>query len=751
MIIKIFPHKAEIFFAIFCSILFTFENWALGPYSFMYGYGSSLETIPAHLAILKNSNLFSSFTPALAGGIDRFAFWGNSDPLNWETFLLLNFPIWLANGLHRFIQYFIAIFFTIQLCKSQLGMSSNQGKLCGVLFACFSYFTFGDMLALPGLPLFLCLIEYVRNSHSKFWIPIGIGLGYSSFTTFLHTDPYLFVFTFLWIILVKQENSLEFYFKICSVFIGLTIGDLPQLIASISNASISHRSNFDPETINFTFDGLLYRQLRFDYFNQDPVTKFFTWVMPLPLLFSGASTILFFRLKNKIFSTFGLLFIKIFFIYFLLSQRWLFILIQNFIGEWIPPIKGIFMGRFFDFPASFLIACQLTLLISMSIQYLSLKKLKLLLAGTYTLTAAFILLMWIEPKLFLFYRNGVDSWGQKNYEISFLNTLKNSNTEPFRVASVLPLQPSYAYAQGLETVDGWANIYPKVYREYWLQILKPLFLNIPESRKIFDPATGKPQDHYIFLGADLIHPYLGALPEESGNQMLVDGFDIDKRFNLKLLGLLNVKYILSEFPLKSNEITLIHAPPHPSHKVYSRDWATGFLSPISKPIASNILQEISNGYLDLLKSIDIKSRGKDIYVYQLNSFVSRFHFAKSIILENSSLGVLNRLSNSNMESLKEHVVLNKDDATFHFQQQKLELGKIISSKLTADKIEIEIESAGDSFLVIGYTWSPYWVASIDGIEQKIIRANYAQLGLPLSKGRHNVVLRFNSFSSKFPK
>ena len=76
---------------------------------------------------------------------------------------------------------------------------------------------------------------------------------------------------------------------------------------------------------------------------------------------------------------------------------------------------------------------------------------------------------------------------------------------------------------------------------------------------------------------------------------------------------------------------------------------------------------------------------------------------------------------------------------------------IINNTLKLDKIEIEIESAGDSFLVIGYTWSPYWVASIDGIEQKIIRANYAQLGLPLSKGRHNVVLRFNSFSSKFPK
>src|SRR5258708_35208514 len=86
---------------------------------------------------------------------------------------------------------------------------------------------------------------------------------------------------------------------------------------------------------------------------------------------------------------------------------------------------------------------------------------------------------------------------------------------------------------------------------------------LPVVRNMFDPAVGRPQDHYIFLGGDLIYPGIGALPGEDPKQEITTGFDIDRRFNLDILRLLNVHYLLSEYALSGSGISLVHAPAHP--------------------------------------------------------------------------------------------------------------------------------------------------------------------------------------------
>lgn len=96
-------------FALLGASLFSVESWALGPLSWIYGYGAGLETIPAHLALVRDGRNFSLWAPFVAGGVDRLSFWGNADPLNIEPLLFWLFPVWLANGLHRFLQYFVAI------------------------------------------------------------------------------------------------------------------------------------------------------------------------------------------------------------------------------------------------------------------------------------------------------------------------------------------------------------------------------------------------------------------------------------------------------------------------------------------------------------------------------------------------------------------------------------------------------------------------------------------------------------------
>ena len=316
-------------------------------------------------------------------------------------------------------------------------------------------------------------------------------------------------------------------------------------------------------------------------------------------------------------------------------------------------------------------------------------------------------------------------------------------TEPFRVASVLPLQPGYAYAQGFETVDGWANLYPKVYREYWLRVLEPLFKNVPGSKQIFNPDTGRPQDHYIFLGADLIHPDFGALPGEVPSVALNEGFDVEQRFNLRLLGLLNVKYLLSELPLKGQGIKLVHAPATPPKIARSRDWATGWVSdPPSKPHGKDRLEKIKNTFADLRDTIRLKSQGKDVYIYSVDSFVPRFRFIEELRIEKGGREVLDVMSAQTGDEIKR--IAYADASVFpDSQSRRFGVGSARISALRSSEVALALDAPQGGFLAIGVTWSPYWRAEIDGRQVKVARINHAQMGVEVEAGSQSILLRYS--------
>jgi len=104
----------------------------------MYGYGAGLETIPTHLALSMEGRNLSSWTAFIVGGVDRLSFWGNADPFNIEPALIALLPAWAANGLHRFLQYFIAIYFTARVAEEQLGLDGRWAGVAGLLHGCFA-------------------------------------------------------------------------------------------------------------------------------------------------------------------------------------------------------------------------------------------------------------------------------------------------------------------------------------------------------------------------------------------------------------------------------------------------------------------------------------------------------------------------------------------------------------------------------------------------------------------------------------
>lgn len=713
------------------------EYVALGPFSWMYGYGGALETIPVHLGLAKSGSTFSLWAPFAACGLDRLSFWGNADPLNLEPLLFSTLPTWLANGLHVFLQRFIAIYFTARVCEEQLGIGQRWSALAGMLHGCFSYFTVGEMMAFPGVPLLLWGLYRIHHGcRLTFWALLA-GAGFSVFTSFTQSVPYLAVFAFAWFTLVVQERSPRFYAVMALFFLGLGIVDSPQMFAVLYNAPFSQRTGYPAEDVNLSFSGLFYYQMHFDFFDQDKLLRAIAIYIP-PAVLGVATVVAWWHRTERLECA---LFLRIAVLYTVLSLKFVFTLVQRAVAQTLPWVNGIYMGRFHSLPAAFMIA--VTLVMGLLVMAPSLNRTRAWLHVSTGVIGGLVLFLLIWPKISLFYPLLIDSWGEKNFQVKALDELRRSDQDLFRVASVLDLQPAYAYGQGLETADGWANLYPRVYRELWLRVLDPLFTNLPRNRDIFDPPGGRPQDHYIFLGTGLLVPGIGLMSGEDPTKALVEGFDIEQRFNLHLLSLLNVKYLLSEYPLKAQGLRLVHAPSPPPSMLQSRDYATGLVnSPRSGHTGGTVWQHAQQVVKDLREAIERKRRGKDIYIYENSGWLPRYRFVTRVRVLQSSNYVLDELSRMTSDDLRETALIEASDADQIGKLVSLSPGTVKVERYTPDEIQLSIENPGNGFLVIANTWNPFWQAEVNGQERALMRTNHAQFGLPTKPGERYVWLRY---------
>ena len=718
---------------------FSFESWAFGPDSWMYAYGGGLETVPTHLALGFGDRLFSPWAPFVAGGLDRYAFWGNADPISWESLLIATLPTWLAVGLHRYLQYWIAIYFAARVADDQLRLGTRASLAAGLLYASLSYFTFGEMLALPALPLFLVLLGRALRWPIAPASALLVGLLFSTCTTFTHSVPYFACTAGLWMVAVLRERSLRAIGVLGGLVLGLALGDAPQALAAIAQAPLAHRAAYPPEPLSLGLDGVFYRALRFDYFNQDPFAKVLTWTLPLPAL-SAAALGLAVRLRGGVASSEERTFLRLYGVYFLLSQRWLFIGLQHAVGAVLPWVHSIYMGRFFDVPASLLIALQIAALVAVARLRLARHPQILRIGGV--AVACLIAVLLVRPKVFLFYRIGADGYGEASYAVPALEAIARAEREPFRVASVLPLQPAYAYGQGLETADGWANLYPRYYREYWLRVIAPLLRELPAAKAIFDPDTGRPQDHYIFLGADLVHPTTGRLPGEDVAAASRDGFDVSDRFDLALLGRLNVKYLLSELPLRGDSISLVHAPDRATVSGISRDWATGLRSP---PLASSghgVIEKLHGAWRDWRAGVIRRRAGKDVFVYRLSDFVPRFRFVAELRAYANDRAALDALCQLTSDERSEVAVIGADRPEAFRSGRYAADASVVVADLRASELHLDVSAPTEALLVASVTWSSYWRAEVDGAPMPIARVDHTQIGVRVPAGARRVTLRY---------
>jgi uncharacterized membrane protein YfhO len=69
-------------------------------------------------------------------------------------------------------------------------------------------------------------------------------------------------------------------------------------------------------------------------------------------------------------------------------------------------------------------------------------------------------------------------------------------------------------------------------------------------------------------------------------------------------------------------------------------------------------------------------------------------------------------------------------------------GSVTIERFHDDEIELETQANNNAFLVVSDVDYPGWTASIDGVDARVLRTDYALQGLPVPIGRHRVVLRY---------
>ncbi len=130
-----------------------------------------------------------------------------------------------------------------------------------------------------------------------------------------------------------------------------------------------------------------------------------------------------------------------------------------------------------------------------------------------------------------------------NYRSPHLQNLKmreeKNGNGPFRVATVNErIHAAYANAYGLETVDGYINLYPKTYQKFWAKVIEPMTRQDDQARSLFQ-RLGKPD--------------LPIQPPGIGTGEIV----FSRYYRLNLLSLANTKYVISRTPLRDENLVSV--------------------------------------------------------------------------------------------------------------------------------------------------------------------------------------------------
>ncbi len=492
------------------GLVFVLPQIFLGPFSYIELFDNADSVVSRYMIVAQNvaENGFPYWFPYASGGVDTLT--NLVGLFDFNLFLFLIFPDWLVVPLQLLLASFCGGFFTYLFAREKWGVSSAMALFAGALFVLTQKMIFYQSLGLGLMPVVIYFLDKIFTLESRYLrqllYSVLLGLAYSLCSNFILTGFYTYPVVVVFLMFVCGHYSP----RKLSIFLGFGVALIalqwPTLWALSDNIAFSHKALIEPlpQELN------LKSYLAAEFLGLVLMTCF------IVLLSVRAAE------QNKCISILAALVFMSSTIFYQNAY------LKQFFVPVLPDfIEGVNFKRFVP-P---LLAMQVLVFAGVLVKIGDNIKRR-----TQLLLAVILLCFAVSPvsKLFLdqplgWLQNGsyyglYHSHGLR--DLSYKIQRDHPDDVPRTVFVARTLEPAILNTYGLETADGYTNLYPHAYFQLWQ--------NMVDRQMI--PANVN--EHYLDFD-----------PEEYGEEK---GVHIDDDYNHFLASLLGIRYFVSQFRLDSD-------------------------------------------------------------------------------------------------------------------------------------------------------------------------------------------------------
>lgn len=671
-------------FFLFLALILTADHWVLGPYSYLEWHDLGNSHVPRYMFAAEYFLTHFRTTGWLeaGGGVDLLANGISFQNLFFISFVLL--PDWLVIPLLRIVQLFCAGYFMTIVLKRDMHLSPFCAAVGGLIFFLLQDHLHEHYFGIGLIPLILHLAGHPLAKSLKYLILFSFFAGVAQGAgAYIHlTIPFVFPFLFLYSLILSEIGKLKtvlFYTVATAVVCAL---QFEAVMAMAGEAALSHRQFMQFQSVSF-LEGLGNQISRLDLIGGFAigVLGLFArgWAEKglLTLFVLSAAAILLASLSGTI---------------------------SAFLGLISPIFSGFSTARFavvLPFLSAALAACGMQCLRDAAPP-----------ARRRIVTIFVVLSIGTGPVLY----SGRDlasnvrewfSYGNfiANQNVDRLRALKDqSSVSPFRVVSVFidGWQEGYPLSSGLETLDGYLNLYNGRFHIFWQSVSGPYFDKVPSKLDSFNSYG----NHVALLGHQA----------EDGAVRLSDTADIE------LLRLANVAYVLSPRPLA--DVSLEKVSDNPGQM----DW--GRMSRLEK-----ISQRLGENWA-----------GRSLFIYKLPTPAPRWFLAGAEAIP-SPMALGKALRDRSFEALKERALFLTSDLPRGFEIPHSERPVGVDEQVQmvsyfSDTWTLKVTAAEPRVLIATSNFSKGWSATVNGDPTEIIPVYGAFMAVKVPAGASNVVFEY---------
>lgn len=648
------------------ALWLSLEQWGLGPYSYMPIHDIGDITFP-RLLMLASAPFLEKvcyWLPGMACGVDRL-----SNDLLYTHVYALAFrflPGWFACGAMAVLQGFLCSYFAYRLAKEGAGLSEVPALFTGFALVFYTDLSPGYQMAYVLLPFMLWSFERICSKPwpAALFGVIGLGLLNASCTSAVTALPFCLMGFWLWFGFIRRCLSVRFIALLC-VFTAVSLGaHIVEVWAIVLNAPWSHRADWTP-----------LRPSAVDMF----------WgafgAVKIPLLLAVAGLVSSRGRAPRLKAFLGV------FLFCTLGAQ-ILELVKAPAGAYIGFLKGFNFVRLERIGPLFLILAA-----AEALAWLPWRN--WVLGSCVTVLLLGSIAVKLENAWTWVFQGGYTA----NYSSPVLRSLAGAGPPgTFRVAVFSHgLHPAFANVYGLETVDGYLNLYPKTYQRFWSKVIEPL-----TRRSAFFDQGFNGWGNRIYLFFDNVARF----PE---------GIVFADNYRLSLLSLANARYVVSRHPLLDDSLVALD-PPVPWESMSSR----------------------AHLWLRVKENFTGK---RYLYVYENRGWLPRAFIASRVqaFPDAGTLGAA--LAVAPAERLRREVFL---ETRFAGDIGALAAGKaeVLLESYGADRIEYSVRAEGPGLLVVSNSFSPFWKCSVDGVAREVLPAYGAFWAVALPASARRVVFEY---------